>query len=525
MFRFVLKNYFKNKVAYILLIIFILIFIINVFMPYLNGQFIDFLLINKNPNNVIKFSLFIMMLGIISIASSYFLNVASIKILNKTTFKLIDNFLINLMRLNLEKIEKYNTAYLTQRIITDVNTICSFVIQNYLPMILNGVTLIITIILFIKINPLLLILVISFIPIYSITYIKLKKPLYESSIDQKEAQNMYYNTINKQLSAIIQVKIFNSYSKSKKVINKSSKELDINIVTKSKFGYIFSSIDNIIETLFRSFMFLIGGISILKNQMSIGEFTIINSYFSMIISSVKYYINFLKSYQDSLASFVRLNPFILGQDKRKEKIYLSDSINSIRLDNVNYSYNSDVFKGIFNEDINLFLHGQGIYSIIGDNGSGKSTLFKIIIGLYSEYKGKVIINGLNYKDINLKEFLNNNLAAVPQDLKFDSVKVKDYLDGYINSQVNNPLYLDSIYNLLNKDCDLLSGGEARKIALFKALNKKYDILILDEPTTGLDINSKKELVEYLNKIKEDKLIILFTHDEELISISNKILNL
>lgn len=521
MFRFILKKYFKNKIAYFLLILSIITFIMNTFLPYLNGKFIDFLLINNDESKIIKFAFFIAIIGILSIVSSYVLNIISIKILNKTIFGLINDNLYNLMMLKLEELEKYNTAYLTQRVITDISTVSSFVIQNYVSIFLNGMKILIAIIIFAKIKPMLLLLLFSFIPIYSLAYIKMKKPLFEASINQKEKQNLYYDTINTQLLAIMQIKIFNSYSKSLEYINKSCESLYNSIINKNKLGYIFSSIDSIVGVIFQSIMFFIGGISILRKQMSIGEFTIINAYFSMIIESVKYYIDFLKSYQDSLASFCRLDILNLHQYKEESNIILNYPIKNIELDNINYFYNSENFQKVFKKNINLTIDKEGLYSIIGSNGSGKSTLFKIIIGLYHNYKGKIIINNIDYKDLDLKTYLNSNIAAVPQNLVFDSITVKDYLGEYKHSILKNTSLGNSVNNLLNKNCNKLSGGEARKVALFKAFSKEYDIIILDEPTTGLDQNSKKELLKYIDKLKKTKIVIVLTHYPGLIDLSDK----
>ena len=72
---------------------------------------------------------------------------------------------------------------------------------------------------------------------------------------------------------------------------------------------------------------------------------------------------------------------------------------------------------------------------------------------------------------------------------------------------------------IDKSCENLSGGELRKINLWMALHKKSDVLILDEPTIELDKSSKEELFEYLKNRIQNKLLIVLTHDKELMGIS------
>ena len=78
------------------------------------------------------------------------------------------------------------------------------------------------------------------------------------------------------------------------------------LVRTKKIEYNFTSIDSVISTVFQSMMFVVGGISIIDGNMTIGQFTMVNTYFGMFLKVVKYYINFFKDLQDTKASYTRI---------------------------------------------------------------------------------------------------------------------------------------------------------------------------------------------------------------------------
>lgn len=165
------------------------------------------------------------------------------------------------------------------------------------------------------------------------------------------------------------------------------------------------------------------------------------------------------------------------------------------------------------DDVSLSLERGKIYGLVGANGSGKSTLLKMILGLY-KFKGDVVINGFNIRT-NYKDALANIGGIV------DYVSFYEYLTAYENLRYFALLYgvdyerIDVIMLLvgLNKDKKIVkkySLGMKQRLGIAIALLKDPNILILDEPTNGLDPKGIKELRELLLSLK-DKTIIVSSH--------------
>lgn len=166
------------------------------------------------------------------------------------------------------------------------------------------------------------------------------------------------------------------------------------------------------------------------------------------------------------------------------------------------------------ENVNFNLEKGKIYGLVGANGSGKSTLLKIILGLYKS-KGKVYINGYDVKK-NFKEAISKVSGVV------DYVSLYEFLNAKENLRYFAYLYdvpvkrVDEVLDIVKLDGNdrklvrYYSLGMKQKLGIAISLLKDPDILILDEPTNGLDPKSISELRSTLKSFK-DKTIIISSH--------------
>ena len=171
------------------------------------------------------------------------------------------------------------------------------------------------------------------------------------------------------------------------------------------------------------------------------------------------------------------------------------------------------------EHFNVKIKQGEFFSIIGGNGAGKSTALALLAGLQKPYRGQLLINGQKQKGSRGKEW--KSVLLLPQDPK--TLFVEKTVQLEIHQLKNHPAYLcekqDEIIELLNLqpilhrhpyDC---SGGEQQRIALAKLLLLNPSILLLDEPTKGLDAYAKEELGNMLVQLQETT-VVMVTHDIE-----------
>jgi ATP-binding cassette subfamily B protein len=223
----------------------------------------------------------------------------------------------------------------------------------------------------------------------------------------------------------------------------------------------------------------------------------------------------------------------LNSDNQKVKNSISNFDSSIEFQNVSFNYpNRD--KTLNN--INLKISKNTIIGIKGETGSGKSTIIKLIMGLLQPDSGKILIDG---KELNITEDnLSDKISYVPQNfyilddtilenIVFSEEKNKpDYkkiskatalsqLDEVINSLPNG------INTIVGSTGKLLSGGQAQRLALARALYQEREILILDEATNALDSNTEKLVIENLSNLKKAKTIIIISHNSDILKFCDQ----
>ncbi len=199
-----------------------------------------------------------------------------------------------------------------------------------------------------------------------------------------------------------------------------------------------------------------------------------------------------------------------------------DDVSALTLKEVWFRYEKDlpdVLKGV-----SMNVPKGSIFAIVGGNGTGKSTTLKAICNICKPYRGKVLINGKYVEKYKSGELFKNNLAMLPQDpqslfvkktVKEDLEEMLSLSDSEKEKKVNEVAELCEITPLLNSHPYDLSGGEQQRAALAKVLLTNPKILLLDEPTKGIDSFFKIKFAQILKKLTAMEVtIVMVSHDVE-----------
>ncbi len=190
---------------------------------------------------------------------------------------------------------------------------------------------------------------------------------------------------------------------------------------------------------------------------------------------------------------------------------------------------------LFN-DVSCEIKSKKFTSIIGESGSGKTTLINLLLGLYQNYNGLIIYDKDNLKDLNLIS-LRRKIGYVPQESNFFNSTIKENL-LWSNPKASDEDFfkildmvkLENLVNSLPENLNTnigqmgnnISGGQKQRLSLARALIKKPEILLLDEPTSSLDEQSENIIKDTLIKLKDRVTIILISHKKNMIEIADSI---
>lgn len=192
-------------------------------------------------------------------------------------------------------------------------------------------------------------------------------------------------------------------------------------------------------------------------------------------------------------------------------------MNTLSINNLNLTYKNG-FQAINNISLEI---KNGMFGLLGPNGAGKSSLMKTIVGLQKPSSGNIFFNDIDV--VKNPEFIKKNLGFLPQDFGvYPKISAYDLLDhiGVLKGITDNSLRKKQILNLLekvnlsdfqNKEVHTFSGGMKQRFGVAQALLGDPKIIIVDEPTAGLDPEERNRFNILLNDISQDVIVILSTH--------------
>ena len=209
--------------------------------------------------------------------------------------------------------------------------------------------------------------------------------------------------------------------------------------------------------------------------------------------------------------------------------------NGIECNNITFKYKEEEIL----KDYGFSLEEKNILGIMGASGSGKSTLLKLIMRFYDVNSGEIKISDVNIKDINTSN-LKDMEAYVTQETHLfkDSIKenVKIANLNATDEEIESACKKASIHDFimsLPKGYDTpvaelgesLSGGEKQRLGIARAFVHNSKLLLLDEPTSNLDVLNEGVILNSLNKEREDKTVILVSHRKSTMSVADKVIGI
>lgn len=525
--HFLLKQILKSKKSYFFIYIFlsIIIAILGMISPLISGNFIDQLIKNPNENLIYTVTMLYFILVVLQIVFSYIFSIIETKLIIQLTYNLNYQIINHLQKVSLISFNQQNIPYLNQRINTDCNVVINFYISLIKNIIMNVLSITLCLGVILSINSIICFLIVFFIILYIILFRFMKSPLSKAKERYKEISAFYFSMLQEQLIKTRIIKIYNLFTFFKQRLDVSFNSFFKESLTNLKLNFLFQSSDTIITMVSQIILFLVGGTLILQGSLTIGMFTLLSSYFNNLIGSTKYFINLGNDYLDCQVSENRILEILDVKIEKNGNKKIS-SIDTICLNNI-------TFKLSNNNIINNFhcnLKKGFAYKINGLNGKGKTTIINLILGLYiSAYEGTIKINNLNIEDLDLyylRDHLISYIAQEPMYFKGNVIENLTFDNSYVDfASISKYINLLNFKKLQGKNCKELystiinenfsnfSSGEIQKLMIIRELIRDRDVLILDEAANSLDKQSKVNFCNLLKSIKQQKIIIIVSHDD------------
>lgn len=500
----------------------LIVYLISLVFPYIFRYVLD------NVGNIKTEKLYLYIIGIILFASfshglSYLCDYLNQIFCNKTVLNYQKEIVKKISKINTPDYEDMNKAKVLNLLNYDIAVIYTY-INLKIDLVVDSIKILLVAFILIKINYILAIITFILIPIYYLGNYFNKNRMEKLASEEMKLNDKIFEQEEDVVYKKTSIELFKAWGLFFKKFNYIAEKRWNITGTKHKFLILNMEFPKFISTLSPFIVLILGASFVHRGIFTIGTLIMFLQYAQMIYTPITSIANLKANANSSVASFERIRNFLNyeNEENNYSKLFVKQE-NPIEIKNVEITNANDEL--LFNiEDFTI--SKNGLYILKGDNGTGKTTLLNLLAGVYSVNQIKEKCGYFRIAE-NQKEEIS--YLYNPAMLFNGSVR-----ENIILSETESEEELSKMRNLLKrfnaKDENYevktnpanLSLGEGQKLFLIRTFMQGKNIVLLDEPSANLDVDSKVILRDFLKEEKENSIIILIAHDLLYEEISDEI---
>jgi ATP-binding cassette subfamily B protein len=520
-FSYINQYKFKFYIAFSAVLLSSLIAMIN---PYLSGKLVDEVIMKNNGSMLIPILGIMVGATIIKALIRYTYQMTFEIVSQNVIFELRQKMYDKLQELDLDYYNKTRTGDIMARMTGDMDAVRHFVAWVMYNICENVTVFIFAIVSMFMINIKFTLMMFALTPLVAFCAYKLAKESNPMFFAIREQFSKLNTVVQENISGNRVVKAFakEEHEKSKfEERNKAYMDANMNL---ANVAQKYMPMLNILSNIFTMVMILAGGIFVINEKLTIGELVMFNSLIWAInipMNMMGYLIN---DAQRFIASAKKIRMLIDEESKMKnakDGIIPEKLKGEIEFRNVSFEYDYEPIL----KNINFKVRPGQTVAIFGQTGAGKSTIINLIERFYDVTSGEILIDGIDIRKYNLQA-LRKNISISMQDVFLFSNTIEENISYGVSdidkSRVTWAAEMADASNFIKNLSDSyetvvgergvgLSGGQKQRITLARSIIKDPSILILDDTTSALDVETEAMIQENLNSVYEDKTCFMIAH--------------
>ena len=527
----------RRGIIIIGLILIIISRLAGLVLPGASKYLIDNVIVNKNFHQLKLLLLVVVAAIVVQSVTSFLLT----RLLSVEAQYLISKLRVQVQKqilsLPISYFDNNKSGALVSRIMTDVEGVRNLIGTGLVQLIGGTLTSVVSLILLIKISPIMTLYVL--VPVSIFAVIALKAFGYIRPIFKKRAiiNAEVTGRLTETLSGVRVIKGFNAENQEIKTFEKGVEKLFLNVKKSLTSTALLTSSSTLLLGLATAGIMGMGGYFIIGGTMTFGDFLAFTLYLGFMIAPIVQMSNIGSQLTESFAGLDRTEEIMNmtpEDDPLVRNIKLSEIKGNIIFDNVNFSYE----KGTeVLHNISFEAKAGNVIALVGSSGSGKSTIAGLAATFLNPTSGKITIDGTNLSKVSLNNY-RKNLGVVLQDEFLFEGTIKENIlfskadatqeelqksveASYVNEFTDR--FEKGLETVIGERGVKLSGGQRQRIAIARAILANPKIIILDEATSNLDTESETYIQKSLQKLITGRTTFVIAHRLSTIRQANQIL--
>jgi ATP-binding cassette, subfamily B, bacterial len=411
------------------------------------------------------------------------------------------------------------------RIQWDTMSIRNFLLGNLSPLLTAIITLVAMVTVMFLINWHFLIIALCLLPPLFVLTRTSTKQLLGNWKKVKDDESAAMSVVHEVLGALRVVKSFGQEKNEEVRFVNQSEEVIKGQLKLAWIGAAFNFVISMLFTIGTALFFYLGAKFVQSGEMTIGDLTLVFAYLGQIFWPLHSISKNLNDIQSSVASIERV--FVL-LDKEKEveenprAIHLNRATGAFEYQHVSFSYENNK-PALYN--ISFKIKAGERVGIMGSTGAGKSTLVSLLMRFYDPISGSILIDGVDIRTYRLTDYRKQFSIVLQEPVLFSTsigenirygrpgANEKDIIEAAIAANAHDFIMKcqDGYNTLVGERGIQLSGGERQRISLARAFIKDAPVLILDEPTSSLDMRTEAQIMEAMERLMAGRTTFMITH--------------
>lgn len=510
------------------LIIYIyLLSILIIMFSFLSSLYLKVIVdsINTSQNYLLFIFIIFLVVELIKILNSYFRNKLVVYFNQKLDMSMSIDVFNNIINLPYQYYRNRTTGEIVTRF-NDLNLIKDTIIKILVSMCTDLPLLVVSIIILFIINSKLGFLSMFFVLIY-ILIVVLFHPLINKKVHSLQHQKEDYTSF--MVEAVSGFETIKNINIEKNIKNKFSLKYYNFLEEYFKFQNIVNVKQLLNDLVFDGGMMIIiyyASIQIYNNNFTLGLFMMLYTIINYLLDATKNILNLDVNFKETIYALKRVVGIFI--DYNDSGIVKDFNFKKIKINNLTYTYNN--CKNILN-DLNLEINCGEKILITGKSGSGKSTLLKILMKYFNIENNTVFVDNIDYNYFS-KDTILKNITYISQNEILFSDSILNNLSIYQKDRLEETTHLCEIDKILdNRKINLnyiieengfnFSGGEKQRLILGRALQKEFEILLIDEGLNQMDVSLERRILKRLFSKYCDKTIIVVSHRLDNLDLYNR----